>query len=149
MSEYINADARNNTSTSRTIPSSYKPTADVVEVVRCKECIYRGTDKCPSRLNDADFYCCQGKKREDEQTSNNNDMDIKDLTVDGISAFENERVQVITIYWSANIGFGEYTLTAKNCKDWKGDSECMDKGDDKEFLKMLLEKVVEMVEVTG
>lgn len=42
------------------------PTADVVEVVRCKECIYMGADKCPSQLNDADFYCCQGERREDE-----------------------------------------------------------------------------------
>lgn len=42
------------------------PTADVVEVVRCKECIHMGTDKCPSQLNDADFYCCQGERREDE-----------------------------------------------------------------------------------
>ena len=40
------------------------PTADVVEVVRCKECIHMGTDKCPSQLNDADFYCCQGERRE-------------------------------------------------------------------------------------
>lgn len=42
-----------------------QPTADVVEVVRCKECIHMGTDKCPSQLNDADFYCCQGERRED------------------------------------------------------------------------------------
>lgn len=39
------------------------PTADVVEVVRCKECIHMGADKCPSQLNDADFYCCQGERR--------------------------------------------------------------------------------------
>ena len=44
---------------------SSAPTADVVEVVRCKDCIYMGTDKCPSQLNDADFYCCQGEGRED------------------------------------------------------------------------------------
>lgn len=43
-----------------------EPKADVVEVVRCKECIHMGTDKCPSRLNDADFYCCQGERREDD-----------------------------------------------------------------------------------
>ena len=41
------------------------PTVDVVEVVRCKDCIHMGTDKCPSQLNDADFYCCQGERRED------------------------------------------------------------------------------------
>ena len=41
-------------------------TADVVEVVRCKECIHMGTDICPSRLNDADFYCCQGERKINE-----------------------------------------------------------------------------------
>ena len=40
-----------------------QPTTDVVEVVRCKDCIHRNTHKCPSRLNDAEFYCCQGERR--------------------------------------------------------------------------------------
>lgn len=40
MSRYIDADARDNTSTSKVIPPTYKPTADVVEVVRCKDCKY-------------------------------------------------------------------------------------------------------------
>lgn len=38
MSRYIDADKRDNTSTSRIIPSKYSPTADVVEVVRCEKC---------------------------------------------------------------------------------------------------------------
>ena len=35
--------------------------ADVTPIVRCKDCKHRGTDKCPSRLDDADFFCCQGE----------------------------------------------------------------------------------------
>lgn len=65
MSRYIDADAFFETfGELNTQPYNNFLTADVVEVVRCKECIHMGTDKCPSRLNDADFYCCQGERRE-------------------------------------------------------------------------------------
>lgn len=46
-----------------------QPTADVVEVVRCKDCRYRFKNKwfcCDVRCLDADNYCNYGERREDE-----------------------------------------------------------------------------------
>ena len=45
------------------------PTADVVEVVRCKECRYRNTQGCPMHhngynINGDDDYCSYGVKKE-------------------------------------------------------------------------------------
>ena len=52
------------------------PTADVVEVVRCKDCEFRGTDDCPNSyyseyegayvdsMNDDDF-CSYGERRKE------------------------------------------------------------------------------------
>lgn len=77
--------------------------------------------------------------------------ELKNLTLD------NTRVSIsstgtcrITFSWSANIGFGEYSLfyDIKN-KKWQADSEYMDKGDDKDFLKAILEEFVKEVEVCG
>ena len=77
MSRYIDADARDNTSTSRVIPPTYKPIADVVEVVRCKDCMFNHWHTTPNgekyhicNLNKlsfsehADFYCAYGERRE-------------------------------------------------------------------------------------
>ena len=77
--------------------------------------------------------------------------EIKDLTLDNIRVtISNTGVCVITFSWSANIGFGEYRLfyDIKN-KKWQADSEYMDKGDDKDFLKAILEEFVKQVEVCG
>lgn len=68
MSRYIDADAliekfKAEHDWSSVYIVEAMPTADVVEVVRCKNCVYINTYKCPSRLNDADFYCCQGERR--------------------------------------------------------------------------------------
>ena len=54
----------------------------------------------------------------------------------------------IRILWSGNIGWGEYELNFINGKII-ADSECMDGNDDKWFLKKLLEKIVEKVEVVS
>lgn len=50
----------------------------------------------------------------------------------------------IIISWSGNIGFGEYTLYKVKDK-WFGDSECMDQGEDKDFLRYLLSKVADQI----
>ena len=49
------------------------PVADVVEVVRCKDCIYHNVPPCPMRLslnwtNDNDF-CSYGERRLDNDKS--------------------------------------------------------------------------------
>ena len=67
-----------------------------------------------------------------------------EVEIDYVTALTNvDGVQAIIIGWSSNIGFGEYTLYTDSKGKWHGDSECMDKGEDKEFIKLLMEKFVE------
>lgn len=76
-------------------------------------------------------------------------MEIQDLTIDDVDIYVNSMGACRILFsWSANIGFGEYALYYNaRTKKWEADSECMDKGDDKDFLKSLLEKLAEKVEV--
>lgn len=53
----------------------------------------------------------------------------------------------LQINWWANIGFGQYNLIADEDNKLKGYSESMDQGEDKEFLKLLIEKVIEKIEI--
>lgn len=66
-----------------------------------------------------------------------------------VESFRNsDEIDVIILSWQGNIGWGEYTLyKEKDSDQWKGDSECMDSNEDKSFLKMLLDKFVENVNV--
>ena len=50
------------------------------------------------------------------------------------------------IYWTGNTGFGTYDLRFEN-GEIRAYSECMDKGDDKSFLKEVLNALAEKVEV--
>lgn len=54
----------------------------------------------------------------------------------------------VVIQWAGNIGWGEYVIYGKDGKIL-GDSECMDAGDDKEFLRLLLNDLADKVEVIG
>ena len=64
-----------------------------------------------------------------------------------ISVSSNGDVRIY-IYWSSNIGFGEYALVYdKEQNAWFADSECMDSNDDKEFLTELVSRFIEKVEV--
>ncbi len=77
-------------------------------------------------------------------------MEIKDLEITEVETQTYLATEIITIRWRANIGFGEYELWYDaNDDKWRGHSECMDCGDNKDFLKMLLEKFAEKVEVVG
>ena len=80
MSRYIDADARDNTSTSRVIPPTYKPTADVVKVVRCRDCTWwksifswNGKEhkvcvrESAEPQRESDDYCSYGERREDAE----------------------------------------------------------------------------------
>ena len=74
--------------------------------------------------------------------------EIFDINVSAIE--NNEETQVILLNWVGSIGFGEYTLyREKDSEVWKADSECMDNNEHKEFLKQILMKFVENVEVVG
>lgn len=53
-----------------TLESTDQPTADVVDVVRCKDCIYNSNGSCThSEIYDdqnynPDYYCADGERRE-------------------------------------------------------------------------------------
>lgn len=74
------------------------------------------------------------------------------LRVDDIKGYSNEVFNGVTIYWSSDIGFGEYTI-GKEPKDDSGkiyaDSECMDSNDDKEFISELMRLLVNKLIITG
>lgn len=74
-------------------------------------------------------------------------MTIEHLQIDEVNCFENNRGNGVIISWSANIGFGELTLYQREDSKWKADTECMCKGDDKEFIRMVLNKWVDEIEV--
>ena len=83
MSRYIDADALLDIFKALKWYASYSivhgmPTADVVEVVRCRDCRYRnkvfdfGRGDCMNpkglkRIVYENNYCCHGKRREDER----------------------------------------------------------------------------------
>ena len=70
------------------------------------------------------------------------------VRVDGVEPFKNEWFEGFTIYWSGNIGFGQYTIYRSNgSEEWCGDSECMDSNDDKWFIKRLLSDFVSQLEI--
>lgn len=63
------------------------------------------------------------------------DVSKINLKIAGIKFIENG----MCISWVSDIGWGEYWLCLNEKGGWEADSECMDKGDDKEFLKELLD----------
>ena len=65
------------------------------------------------------------------------------IKVDGVQGFSNGFV----IQWSGDIGFGEYTIYIDTDGKLKGDSECMDRGEDKEFLEQLFHGIIEQIEM--
>lgn len=65
------------------------------------------------------------------------------ITADSVQGFSNGFV----IQWSGDAGFGEYTIYIDKDGKWKGDSEYMDKGEDKSFLEHLFLSIVEQIEV--
>lgn len=77
-------------------------------------------------------------------------MTIENLKIDEVDCFENSRgYGVVIIPWSANIGFGELTLYQEKDGKWKAHTECMCNNEDKEFIRMVLNKWVDEMEVKG
>ena len=66
------------------------------------------------------------------------DLEIDDITVFNVSSKE----KVINIKWSANIGWGECDLVYDDGKLY-ANTECMCSKEDKTFLRMLMNKLVE------
>lgn len=74
------------------------------------------------------------------------------LSVDDIKGFDNDSYSGFKIYWSSDIGFGEYTIwTEMEDGELKlyGDSEHMDSNDDKEFVTELMRLVVNKLIISG
>lgn len=69
-----------------------------------------------------------------------------DVEVAAVKTYNFEDVFGFIIRWDGNIGFGEYLVYNKDGK-WVAESEYMDKGEDKEFLKYLMEKFINQIEV--
>lgn len=70
------------------------------------------------------------------------------LQIDSFVPFVNENHSGFIIEWSSDIGFGEYTVYGSVEDDtWYGDSECMDSGDDKEFITELMRLFIEQLNV--
>ena len=76
--------------------------------------------------------------------------EITNLEITEINPYSNPSFEGVSIYWTANIGFGECQFyKAKGDDTWHVDTERMCSNEDKTFLKMLLDKLAEIVEVTG
>lgn len=67
-----------------------------------------------------------------------------------ITPFSNKEYEGIEIKWDSNRGFGTYFIyRAKGTSNWIADSEHMDSNENKNFLRMLLQKFADEVEVVG
>ena len=78
--------------------------------------------------------------------------EIKDLTIESIEIYDNEYANGIHIEWCANIGWGQcyiYRLKSDESGKYQADTEHMSSNNDRTFLKMLLDKLADTVEVTG
>ena len=76
-------------------------------------------------------------------------MKIENLEIEEVTPFINEKYCGLTISWSANIGWGEYQIYTDDGEHWYADTECMDKDEDKDFGKMLLENWMSQIQISG
>ena len=75
----------------------------------------------------------------------NNKINLK---IDDFYPFVNGQSMGITIEWSSNIGFGQYTIYKLVDSDkWAADSEGMDDNEDKEFIKNLMELFIKELDI--
>ena len=66
------------------------------------------------------------------------------LEVTGFVPFRNGRGAGFVIEWSSDIGFGEYTVYKNHNEDkWYGDSEHMDRDEDKDFIRELMKLFID------
>ena len=76
------------------------------------------------------------KKQRNKVTRDINEIH---LTIDDIKFFS----YCIIIEWSSDLGFGKYTIRKERDGSISVNSESMDKGDDKAFIKKLMELFIE------
>jgi hypothetical protein len=85
-------------------------------------------------------------------------ISFSDLQIDSVIPFRDNTYKGFTIEWSSpSIGFGEYQIWFEKDKDSDdefsyiiyADTECMDKGEDKEFTKAILNLLVDKIHIHG
>lgn len=69
---------------------------------------------------------------------------INDVEID--SSFKNEKYEGFTLNWDSTIGWGQMTFLKEEGKI-KVETECMSSNEDKEFIKLVLDKFIEKLEV--
>lgn len=84
--------------------------------------------------------------------------DFSDLQIDSVIPFKENTYKGFTIEWSSpSIGWGEYRIWFEKDENSDdefsyiiyADTECMDKGEDKEFTKVILNLLVDKIHVHG
>lgn len=71
-----------------------------------------------------------------------------ELKLDEIGTFANSKYLGVVFEWSGNIGWGEYTIYRERDSDeWFAESEGMDEGEDKDFLRELLKQFADKIKV--
>lgn len=82
------------------------------------------------------------------------DFDKINLKVDEVKVFEtdhsdnsNPREGTIRIIWSADIGFGQYDISFYKDGRITGDSELMDNNENKQFIKKLMEVMIDKIDI--
>lgn len=69
---------------------------------------------------------------------------IDDVEID--SCFKNEKYEGFILNWDSNIGYGQMTFL-KNEDAIEVETECMSDNEDKEFIKLVLDKFIEKLKV--
>lgn len=71
-----------------------------------------------------------------------------ELKLDKIVPFVNSKYLGFILEWFGNIGWGEYTIYREHYSDkWFAESEGMDEGEDKDFLRELLKQFADKIKV--
>ena len=91
--------------------------------------------------------------QKDDNATSNRKIDVQNihLQIDSIKGYHSDTHTGFTIFWSADIGFGEYDIYQETGKEEKicGYYESMDCDEDKEFITALLKELVKKIEVVG
>ena len=79
------------------------------------------------------------------------DIDDINLEVTDVHFFYNEETKLsgVVIAWQGSIGWGEYTIYKDTDGSLRADSECMDRGEDKDFGRALMQALIDKCRVTG
>jgi len=76
-------------------------------------------------------------------------MKIKDLQITNLKFSSPNDIHngSVTISWSANVGFGEYTLFVDKKGNIRGDTEFMDSNNDKKFTQLLFNELINKLNI--